>query len=37
MAQELIGTDFEDALSIEKNGMYSVNYKKLDVKFKKLN
>lgn len=37
IAQELIGTDFEDALMISQNGMYSVNYKKLDVKFKKLN
>ena len=37
IAQELIDTDFEDVLSIDENGMYSVNYKTLDVKFKKLN
>jgi hypothetical protein len=37
IAQELIGTEFESALSIEEDGMYSVNYKTLDVEFKKLN
>jgi len=37
IAQELIGTKFEDALIIEKDGMYSVDYKKLDVEFKKIN
>jgi hypothetical protein len=36
IAQELIGTDFEDALVIKENGMYSVDYNKTDVEFKKI-
>ena len=37
IAQELINTEFEDSLILDKNGYYSVDYSKLDVDFKKLN
>jgi hypothetical protein len=36
IAQELIGTQFEGALIMDKNGFYSVDYSKLDVEFKKI-
>jgi hypothetical protein len=36
IAQELIGTIFEDALIEDKNGFYSVDYSKIDVDFKKI-
>ena len=36
IAQELINTPFEDALVIDKNGFYSVDYSMLDVEFKKI-
>lgn len=36
IAQELIGTQFEGALILDKNGFYSVDYSKLDVEFKKI-
>jgi hypothetical protein len=36
IAQELLGTEHEDALVIDKNGFYSVNYSKIDVEFKKV-
>jgi hypothetical protein len=36
IAQELIGTQFEDALIEDKNGFYSVDYNKIDVDFKKI-
>lgn len=36
IAQELINTPFEDALIIDKNGFYSVDYSKIDVDFKKI-
>jgi len=32
MAQELLGTKYEDALSKDSNGYYQVNYSKLPVK-----
>jgi len=37
IAQELIGTEFEAALTIGEDGMYYVDYEKLDIEFKKLN
>jgi hypothetical protein len=37
IAQELIGTDFENALSLNIDGLYQVDYNKIDVEFKKLN
>lgn len=37
LAQELIGTTFENALSLNIDGLYEVDYNKIDVKFKKLN
>jgi hypothetical protein len=37
IAQELLGTEFENALVTGEDGMYSVDYSKLDVEFKKLN
>jgi len=37
IAQELIGTQFEDCLKLDKNGLYSVNYNKLGIDFKKVN
>jgi hypothetical protein len=37
IAQELIGTQFENALVYDKNGYYAVDYSKIDVVFKKLN
>jgi hypothetical protein len=37
IAQELIGTKYQDALHIDKNGLYSVDYSLLDVDFKKTN
>lgn len=36
IAQELIGTMFEEALIEDKNGFYSVDYNKIDVDFKKI-
>lgn len=36
MAQELIGTPYEEALVIDKNGFYSVDYSKIDVEFRRL-
>lgn len=36
IAQELIGTIFEDSLMLDDNGKYLVDYNKIDVKFKKL-
>jgi hypothetical protein len=37
IAQELIGTQFEDALSKNSEGLYEVDYNKIDVEFKKIN
>jgi hypothetical protein len=37
IAQELIGTNFENALSLNIDGLYEVDYNKIDVEFKKLN
>lgn len=37
IAQELIGTNFENALSLNEDGLYKVDYNKIDVEFKKLN
>ncbi len=37
VAQELIGTQFESALSKDLDGKYSVNYTMIDVEFKKIN
>jgi hypothetical protein len=37
IAQELIGTKFEDALSKNSEGLYEVDYSKIDVEFKKIN
>jgi hypothetical protein len=34
IAQELIGTKYESALSIDKNGYYMVDYSKLPIKMK---
>jgi hypothetical protein len=36
MAQELIGTKFENAVILNDNGFYSVNYSIIDVEFKKI-
>jgi hypothetical protein len=36
IAQELLGTMYEDALNLDDNGLYSVNYSKIDVDFKKV-
>jgi hypothetical protein len=36
IAQELLGTTHENALVIDKNGFYSVDYSKIDVEFKRL-
>ena len=36
IAQELLNTQFEEALIIDKNGFYSVDYSKIDVQFKKI-
>ena len=36
IAQELLDTPFQDALVIDKNGFYSVDYSKIDVEFKKV-
>jgi hypothetical protein len=36
IAQELIGTEYESALSINDEGKYLVDYSKIDVEFKKL-
>jgi hypothetical protein len=35
IAQELLNTPYENALHIDKNGIYSVDYSKIDVEFKK--
>ena len=37
MAQELLGTKFNDSVLTMENGMYAVNYSNLDVQFKKIN
>ena len=37
IAQELIGTNYEDSLSLNEDGLYVVDYNKIDVEFKKLN
>lgn len=37
MAQDLIGTKHEDAVLTMSNGMYAVDYSKLDVQFKQIN
>jgi len=37
IAQDLIETEFEDALIIDDNGKYLVDYSKIDVEFKKIN
>jgi hypothetical protein len=37
IAQELIGTKFEDAVYKNSEGLYEVDYSKIDVEFKKLN
>ena len=36
IAQELVGTSYEDALILDKNGFYSVDYSKIDVIFRKI-
>ena len=36
MAQELVGTEFENALGIDERGFYYVDYTKIDVEFKKI-
>jgi len=36
IAQELINTSYEEALLVDKNGFYSVDYSKIDVEFKRL-
>jgi hypothetical protein len=35
IAQELLGTPFESALHIDTNGIFSVDYSKIDIEFKK--
>ena len=37
IAQELVNSNFEDALSLNEDGKYLVNYSMIDVEFKKLN
>lgn len=37
IAQELIGTNYEDSLFLNEDGFYVVDYNKIDVEFKKLN
>lgn len=37
MAQELLGTKYNDSVITMDNGMYAVNYSNLDVQFKKIN
>jgi hypothetical protein len=37
IAQELIGTQFENVLSKNSEGLYEVDYNKIDVEFKKIN
>jgi hypothetical protein len=37
VAQELLGTEFESALELDLEGLYSVDYSKLDVEFKQIN
>ncbi len=37
IAQELLNTPYESALHMDKNGLYSVDYSKIDVDFKKTN
>jgi hypothetical protein len=37
IAQELINTEFESALSLSEDGKYRVDYNKIDVEFKKIN
>jgi len=36
IAQELLNTPYQDALLVDKNGFYSVDYSKIDVEFKRL-
>lgn len=36
LAQELIGTEYESSLLLDKNGFYSVDYTQIDVQFKKV-
>lgn len=36
MAQELLRTQFEEAVVIAENGYYTVDYSKIDVKFEKI-
>lgn len=36
MAQDLIGSEFENAIALNSDGMYMVNYSLLDVEFKKI-
>ena len=36
IAQELIGTEFENCLSIDKNGYYIVDYSMIDIEFKEV-
>lgn len=37
IAQELLDTEFESAVVVKEDGMYAVDYSKLDLEFKKLN
>jgi hypothetical protein len=37
ISQELIGTEFEVAVLLNEDGMYTVDYSKLDVEFKQIN
>lgn len=37
MAQELLGTKFNDSVVMNDNGIYAVDYSKLDVEFKQIN
>jgi hypothetical protein len=37
IAQELLGTEFESAVVLGEDGMYAVDYSKLDVEFKQIN
>ena len=36
MAQELLETQFENAVILAENGYYAVDYNKIDVRFEKL-
>ena len=37
IAQELLGTEFENAIVLDDDNMYAVDYSKLDVEFKQIN